>query len=193
MDTVCTQPIDEWNADHGHDAALLLGIENFDAKRMPHHIHVESWAIASMPGHPLLTLLPGVVSRQVQKQFFALARKQGSLNTQQYEQWVVERSGPAALTGAMYEYFSIIGMDLNKFAQTATETGVRAGGVRVLPHAAMGQGWEVAVARHNGQNYTCADVAHDSQSLVCHLFWGSWRSNWRFKERMTYGNCDFNV
>lgn len=193
MDVECLKPIDEWNAAHNHDAAVLLGTENFDAKRRPHKIHVTNWVLAAMPGHPLLAKLPTVVMRVIQKQYFALAREEKQLTAKLYEQGILDRTGPAALTTAMYEYFSGLGVDLNKFteAEINSEQGVAAGGVRVLPVVALSSGWEVAEARSQQQAYTCADVAAAKpQALVCHMFWGSWRSSWeKFAQPKTYGFC----
>lgn len=193
MDVECLKPVDEWNADHGHDAAVLLGMENFDAKRSPHKVHVTNWAMAAMPGHPLLARMPGVVVREIQKQYFALARKQAELSGKLYEQGILERTGPAALTTAMYEYFESVGVDLNNVteADINSKEGVVAGGVRVLPVVSLSSGWEVAEARSKGLVHSCADVAAAKpQALVCHMFWGSWRSTWRtFKQGFTYDNC----
>lgn len=193
MDVECLKPVDEWNADHKHDAAVLLGLENYVAKRTPHKLHVTNWAMAAMPGHPLLARMPGVVVREVQKQYFALARGQKHLTGKLYEEGILERTGPAALTTAMYEYFDSFGVDLNKFTEddVKSESGVIAGQVRVLPVVSLSTGWEVAEARARGTRYTCADVAAAKpQALVCHMFWGSWRTTWKtYKPILTYENC----
>lgn len=193
MDVECLKPIDEWNAQHGHDAAVLLGVENFDAKRKPHTVHVNNWAMAAMPGHPLLARFPGVVTREIQKQYFELVAQKGQMKPLQYEKGILDRTGPAAVTTAMYEYLESVGLDLNKVSEAdlTGSGGVIAGGVRVLPGVALSTGWEVADARSKGLKYTCADAAAAKpQALVCHMFWGSWRSTWRtFKQRFTYENC----
>lgn len=194
MDVECLKPIDEWNAQHGDDAAVLLGIENYDAKRSPHRVHVNNWAMAAVPGHPLLARFPGVVVREIQRQFFGLAQRYGELTPKLYEAGVLNRTGPAALTTAMYEYFESVGLDLNKVPVAELEGskgGVIAGGVRVLPTIALSSDWKVADARAKGVKYTCADVAAAKpQALVCHMFWGSWRTSWRtFKQRFTYEGC----
>lgn len=193
MDVECLEPIDHWNAQHGNDAAVLLGAENFDAKRKPHKVHVTNWAMAAMPGHPLLASFGGVVVREIQKQYFKLAAEEKQLAPKLYEQGILDRTGPAALTTAMYEYFDSIGFDLNNVTQAGLtgSQGVLAGGVRVLPVVALSSGWEVADARSKGDKYTCADVrAEKPQALVCHMFWGSWRSTWKtFKQQFTYDNC----
>jgi alpha 1,6-mannosyltransferase len=194
MDVECLKPVDEWNAGHGHDAAVLLGLENFDPKRKPHKAHITNWAMAAAPGHPLLGMMPGVVTREIQKQYFALAQQWGELTGKLYEQGILDRTGPAALTVAMYQYFNSIGFDLNKLTAASFDSlqGVGAGGVRVLPIVALSTGWEVAYARSKGTGYTCADVARDKpEALVCHMFWGSWRKSvpWKFQQAFTYDNC----
>lgn len=47
-----------------------------------------------------------------------------------------------------------------------------------------------AAARQQGAppNVTC-DTLVAPGALVCHMFWGSWRSSWGFGERHTYGDC----
>lgn len=71
------RPIDEWNAAHNHDAAMLLGIEYYypDIKvgrTLP--LQVTNWAMAAVPGHPLLGSMPTIVAESIQKQFFDLAK-----------------------------------------------------------------------------------------------------------------------
>jgi alpha 1,6-mannosyltransferase len=193
MDVECLRPVDEWNAAHGHDAAVLLGAENFDVKRKPHRVHVTNWAMAAMPGHPLLAGFSGVVVREIQKQFFKFADAEGEVTPKAYEAGILDRTGPAALTAAMYDYFEGLGFDLNKVTERdlKSKQGVVAGGVRVLPVVALSSGWEVAEARSKGARYTCEQVGKAKpEALVCHMFWGSWRSTWRtFKQRFTYGSC----
>lgn len=193
MDVECLQPVDEWNAAHGHDAAVLLGTENVDVKRKPHRVHVTNWAMAAMPGHPLLAAFSAVVVREIQKQFFKFADDERELTPKAYEAGILDRTGPAALTAAMYDFFDGIGFDLNKVTERDLKGkhGVVAGGVRVLPVVALSSGWEVAVARSKGARYTCEQLGKATpQALVCHMFWGSWRSTWRtFKQKFTYDNC----
>lgn len=192
VDVECLRPIDEWNAEHNHDAAMLLGVESFNAKRQPHRIHVASWTFAAMPGHPLLTFMPWAIAREVQRQYFALARNAGTLSRKLYEDGLVDRTGPAALTTAMYEYFNSIEFDLNQVSEdTDSQQGVVAGAVRVLPWVAMGTGWDVAAARQRRREYTCSDVRAaqpEALTYVCHHFFGSWRSQWGPKQVFTY-NC----
>jgi hypothetical protein len=194
IDVECLKPIEEWNMQHGNDAAVLLGVENYETKRRPHKVHVTNWAMAAMPGHHLLGLMPAVVSRTIQQQYFALARnKTVALSPQLYENGILDRTGPAALTTAMYDYFDSIKFDLNNVTEAELEAdkGVLAGGVRVLPQVAMGSGWDVAVARSKGQVFSCADLAKAKpQALVCHMFFGSWRTTWGpFKPKHTYDTC----
>jgi hypothetical protein len=75
------------------------------------------------------------------------------------------------------------------YTNVTSPAGLLAGGVRLLPIDYMGAGWEVALARQKGGNYTCADLARDKpDALVCHMFWGSWRDTWGFGQQQTYGD-----
>lgn len=192
IDVECLKPIDEWNIQHNDDAAVLLGVENYDKNRKE-KVHVNNWVMAAMPGHPLLAQFPNLVRRQIQRQYFKVAREHRTLSPALYEQGILERTGPEALTEALYEYFATAGADLNSVTEGDLngDHGVIAGGVRVLPYTAFSTGWEVAVARSKGGKYTCADnaLAHP-QALVCHMFWGSWRSTWQaWKQHHTYHEC----
>jgi hypothetical protein len=193
IDVECLKPIDEWNIQHGNDAAVLLGVENYEPNRSPHKYHVTNWVMAAMPGHPLLGLMPAVVTRTIQQQYFALARtKTAPLSPQLYEAGILDRTGPAALTMAMYDFFDSIKFDLNGVAKDVLVggEGVVAGGARVLPLVLLGSGWEVAEARSKGRQYSCADLAKDKpQALVCHMFHGTWRAQWSFRQKYTYDNC----
>lgn len=187
---MCLRPIDTWNAKHGHDAAVLLGLEDYKPQRKPHSLHVNNWAFASMPGHPLLGRFPGVVSRHIQRQFFEVVRA-GKLVTS-YEQGILERTGPDALTSAMYEYFADIAVDVSNVTESdlGGQQGFMAGGVRVASVDTLSSGWQVAAARQGGRGYNCSNIAVDHpEALVCHMFWGTWRSVWHFRQQKTYGNC----
>jgi mannosyltransferase OCH1-like enzyme len=191
IDVQCLKPIDDWNADHAHDAAVLLGVENFEESR-PERIHVVNWVLASVPGHPLLSLLPGIVARTVQQQYFEAARLKHGITGEQYEKGVLDRTGPAALTRAMYQYFQSVGSNLSSivYENVTSEGGLIAGDVRVLPIDRFGSGWQVANARSTGANFTCDQLLqHSPSALVCHMFWGSWRSKWSFRQQQTYGTC----
>jgi mannosyltransferase OCH1-like enzyme len=91
MDVQCLKPIDQWDADHGHDAAVLLGVENYDAGRQ-HPLHVVNWVLAAAPGHPLLGSMPGIMAKAVQQQFFQLAKTAGAvLHGQAYTNGIIDR------------------------------------------------------------------------------------------------------
>lgn len=83
MDVWPLRPIDEWNADKGHDAALLLGIEHYypdghPVSKLP--VHVTNWAFAGMPGHPLLGSMPHVIAQKIQQHFFQWAKAAAPAN-----------------------------------------------------------------------------------------------------------------
>jgi len=192
IDVECMKPIDKWNADHGYDASVLLGLEDWLPDRTPYKMHVNNWMLAAMPGHPLLALLPGIVTGTIQRQYFSLIKKGQTGSQQMYESGILERTGPDALTAAMYQYFEGLDINLNNYSEADVNSGqgLAAGGVRILP-GATSTGWVVAEARAKHQKLTCADLlATKPDALVCHLFWGTWRSNWQaFKEDFTFDNC----
>lgn len=192
IDVECLKPIDEWNMQHGNDAAVLLGVECFDMNRK-HRVHINNWVMAAMPGHPLLAQFPSIVMQQIQRQYFQLARGGGKLSSVLYEQGILDRTGPSALRIALYEHFKASGLDLTNVTESDLNgrQGVIAGGVRVLPMTALSTGWRVALARSKGEKYSCADVAAaNPQALVCHMFWGSWRSTWQqFNQHFSYEDC----
>lgn len=191
LDVQCLQPIAQWNAEHGFDAQVLLGVENYEAAR-EHPLHVNNWVLAAVPGHPLLGSMPDIVSKTIQQQFFKLAKQKGTLSQAAYEAGIIDRTGPAALSWAVYEYLSKhAGVDMSNVSEASVTSpeGLSAGGVRLLPVDYMSAGWEVALARQQGRNYTCDGVGRDKpQALVCHMFHGSWRSSWRFGQEQTRGN-----
>lgn len=86
------RPIDEWNADHNHDAALLLGAEFYHpdpsvGRTLP--LQVTNWAMAALPGHPLLGNMQTVIAQTIQKQFFQLAK--AASPSQAYQDGIIYR------------------------------------------------------------------------------------------------------
>jgi hypothetical protein len=193
IDVQCLRPVDEWAAAHAADTAVVVGLENFNATRKPHRFHITNWALASVPGHPMLGRSPAVVARATQQQYLELARDREStlLSKQRYEEGIIDRTGPAALTTALYEYLDSVGFDLNtkSLRDVDSRQGVAAGGVRVLPVAALSSGWLVAAARKAGKPLSCDDIGRkDPSAYVCHQFWGSWREKWGHRARFTYAD-----
>lgn len=184
MDVQCLKPIEEWNMEHGLDAQVLLGMENYDSNRK-HPIHVVNWVLAAVPGHPLLGSMPEYVARATQRQFFELMRKGTTHSSMTYEAGIIDRTGPAVLSWAMYEYFERLGVNMSAVSDKtlAEEQGFMAGGVRVLPIVNMGLGWEVFEAQQQNLNHSCESLGEQVPSAyVCHMFKGSWKSNWRVRE-----------
>lgn len=98
------------------------------------------------------------------------------------------RTGPAALTQAMYNFFKQAGVGMMDFNESniTSSAGLRVKDVRVLPLEHLGGGWEV-VGQKNG---TCEDFGkRHANALVCHMFWGSWKSKWTLRPSHTYGSC----
>eukprot|EP00879_Flechtneria_rotunda_P002422 GHRR01002619.1.p1 GENE.GHRR01002619.1~~GHRR01002619.1.p1 ORF type:complete len:352 (+),score=66.11 GHRR01002619.1:92-1147(+) len=190
IDVQCVKPIDHWNSDHSYDAEVLLGVENYQENRT-HPLHVVNWVLAAMPGHSLLGSMPSIVSKVIQEQYFQAANSEYAvLNRKNYEEGIIDRTGPAALTRAMYEYLLLYdkGIMSVSYENVTSPNGVLVGGVRVLPIDCMATGWELADARGKGIALSCEDVVKKvPDALVCHMFWGSWRSNWQFRQEFTYG------
>eukprot|EP00878_Enallax_costatus_P004173 GHUV01004402.1.p1 GENE.GHUV01004402.1~~GHUV01004402.1.p1 ORF type:complete len:472 (+),score=66.76 GHUV01004402.1:83-1498(+) len=191
LDVQCLKPIDDWNSEHQHDAQVLLGMENYDSKR-PRPIHVTNWVLAAAPGHPLPASMPAIVAKATQHQFFDVMRQDGPIKKKAYEDGIIDRTGPAALSWAMYEYFKSVGQNMTGITDKVVSSGqgFMAGGVRVLPIANMGSGWEVAEARRKGEKFTCEDVAKKvPNAYVCHMFMGSWRTDWAYKGNAAIDEC----
>ncbi|KAF8066317.1 HOC1 [Scenedesmus sp. PABB004] len=174
VDVVCLKPVEAWSAEHGHDAAVLLGVENYDEARL-HPLHVVNWALAAVPGHPLLgRAFPAAVSAAVQRQFFAAAADGKPVSGAAYEAGIIDRTGPAALSAALYAWFAAAGVPdpaALTYANVTSAGGLAVGGVRVAPIDRLGAGWETAAARREGGNVTCADVAaKHPRAWVCHQF-----------------------
>lgn len=148
MDVQCLVPIASWNIGHGHDASLLLGVENYDAAR-PEPLHVANWVAAACPGHPLLGRLPGLVLKTAAHQFLRMSAAQGVLTRAAYEAGILDRTGPAALTRAVYAHFASANASLQGVTHddVASAAGVAAGGARLLPITAFASGWEVRAGR----------------------------------------------
>ena len=166
-------------------------MENYNTKR-PHPIHVTNWVLAAAPGHPLLGSMPAIVAKATQHQFFQIMRQDGPKKQKAYEEGIIDRTGPAALSWAMYQYFKSVGQNMTGITDEVVSSGegFAAGGVRVLPIANMGLGWEVAEARRKGENFTCDDVAKKVHSAyVCHMFMGSWRSDWAWRGDAALDEC----
>lgn len=193
MDVQCLKPIDEWNAEHGYDAQVLLGMENFDGQR-EHPIHVVNWVLAASPGHPLLGSMPSVVAKATQHQFYQVMKQTNPhAPAAEYEAGIIDRTGPAALSWAMYEYFNSIGQNMSTVTDMTVSSpeGFAAGGVRVLPVANMASGWEVAEARKQKVKYTCDDLAKRvPDAYVCHMFAGSWRAHWFYRSHDGDAACE---
>lgn len=98
------------------------------------------------------------------------------------------RTGPGALTQAMYDFFKQAGVGMMDFSQSnfTSPEGVKVKDVRVLPQVHLGGGWEV-VGKQFG---ACSDFGQrHPEALVCHMFWGSWKPGWQLQPSHSYGSC----
>jgi hypothetical protein len=99
----------------------------------------------------------------------------------------LRRTGPAALTQAMYDYFNSMGTDMRSVNSSTitSNAGLKVGDMRLLPLESLGGGWEVVNSRTG-----CASYGNKyPNALVCHQFWGSWKPQWTLRPHLTYNNC----
>jgi hypothetical protein len=92
------------------------------------------------------------------------------------------------LTQAVLGFFGTAGVakqDVNKSSITSP-SGLRVRDVRLLPMEYLGGGWDV-VGRGSG---ACEEYEKQHpEALVCHLFWGTWKSVWSYRPKLAYENC----
>ncbi|KAF8072586.1 RNA methyltransferase [Scenedesmus sp. PABB004] len=182
-DVKCMQPIDTWNADHGHDAALLVGI----AKRTAWGIVQEfnQFVIAAMPGHPVLGAMPLTIAANVAAAF--LRGRGVSASGLGHDSGVLARTGPGAFTEALRQYAARVGARWPLNSTRADELGgIRFGSVRAMPKFVLGMGWETI-----DFNMTCDQVKARvrPEAYICHQFFGTWKQQPEIAVNLTYSDC----
>lgn len=182
-DVKCMQPVDTWNAEHHHDAALMVGI----AKRTRHGVTQEfnQFVMASMPGHPVMGSMPGIIASNFAASFLRGAAPSHSGLV--HDIGVLSRTGPGAFTQAVRLYAQRVGQHWPINSTRADLLGgIRFGTVRAMPKFVFGMGWETV-----DYNMTCDEVKHKvrPQAYVCHQFFGTWKQRPENSVNLTYTGC----
>ncbi|KAF6250323.1 nucleotide-diphospho-sugar transferase [Scenedesmus sp. NREL 46B-D3] len=182
-DVRCMQPISSWNAEHGHDAALLAGI----AKRTAHGDTTEfnQFVMAAMPGHPVLASMPLIIASSLASTFLQGhgVSRQGKL----HDAGVLGRTGPGAFTAALRHYNVRVGGHWPINSTRADQLGgILFGTVRAMPKFVLGMGWETI-----DYNMTCDQVKQKvrTEAYICHQFFGTWKKQPEVSTNLTYSNC----
>lgn len=186
-DVRCMQPISTWNADHGHDAALLVGI----AKRTWNGItqEINQFVMASLPGHPVMASMPLIIASNFAASF--LRGQQVSGDGISHDMGVLSRTGPGAFTHALEHYAKRVGGNWPINSTRADQLGgILFGTVRAMPKFVLGMGWETI-----DFNMTCLQVKQKvrPQAYICHQFFGTWKKQPEVSTNLTYSNCAPNL
>ncbi|WIA08446.1 hypothetical protein OEZ85_007883 [Tetradesmus obliquus] len=182
-DVRCMQPISSWNAEHGHDAALLAGI----AKRTLHGYTIEfnQFVMAAMPGHPVMASMPVVIASN-----FASSFLRGRAVSDQglfHDAGVLGRTGPGAFTAALRHYNERVGGHWPINSTRADQLGgILFGTVRAMPKFVLGMGWETI-----DFSMTCDQVKQQvrPEAYICHQFFGTWKKQPEVATNLTYSGC----
>eukprot|EP00877_Chromochloris_zofingiensis_P006738 jgi/Chrzof1/2317/Cz11g10230.t1 len=178
-DVQCLKPIDTWNSHAGHDAQMLVGVENSNHGQLG---SLNQFVIAAMPCHPMLGAMPLVVLNNIASEHFHGIRPHRGEGR---DTAIVARTGPGAFTEALHLYSTHIGVPLPPVASIDGNKGMLVGSVKILPVGMFSVGWETAE-----QHITCVEVAErNPDAYVCHQFFGSWKEVFYFKRPATYDNC----
>uniref|UniRef100_A0A383VN89 Alpha 1,4-glycosyltransferase domain-containing protein n=1 Tax=Tetradesmus obliquus TaxID=3088 RepID=A0A383VN89_TETOB len=182
-DVRCMQPISSWNAEHGHDAALLAGI----AKRTLHGYTIEfnQFVMAAMPGHPVMASMPVVIASNFASSFLRgrAVSNQGLF----HDAGVLGRTGPGAFTAALRHYNERVGGHWPINSTRADQLGgILFGTVRAMPKFVLGMGWETI-----DFNMTCDQVKQQvrPEAYICHQFFGTWKKQPEVATNLTYSGC----
>jgi hypothetical protein len=183
-DVCCMQPISSWNAEHGHDAALLAGI----AKRTPHGYTIEfnQFVMAAMPGHPVMAAMPIVIASNFATSFLR-GRQVSNQAGVFHDAGVLGRTGPGAFTAAIQQYNKRVGGHWPINSTRADQLGgILFGTVRAMPKFVMGMGWETI-----DYNMTCDQVKQKvrPEAYICHQFFGTWKKQPEVATNLTYSGC----
>ncbi|OUM56559.1 glycosyltransferase family 32 protein [Piromyces sp. E2] len=102
-DTKCIQPIEEWWGDN-KDAKVIIGIEDIRTPfrlrqtQFAELIQFCQWAMASVPGHPIVHYMPYYIYRHMRYEHLGVDRYANpKLN-------ILHRTGPGIWTEAIFDY-----------------------------------------------------------------------------------------
>lgn len=158
-DTICLEPVVDWNSDNRNDANVLLGVENHcksedDRRRneFTYTVQILQWTFASVANHPLFLHTLDYIARQVRTGVFRSPKGEPHDRTME----TLYRTGPGVFTAAVSDYLAFF----NKRLVDIVDGGV-VGDIRFFP-------WYT----FNALN---AENAWQYPKLVAHLFRGSWK------------------
>lgn len=174
IDVQCLVPIDEWNAQYGHDAQVLLGVEYYGKNGAD--FKTLNWAVAAMPGNALLGRVPAAAGRVLQEELLDAARRQTAITQKVYVAGILKRTGPLLLSRLVHEFFEEQGVPAANMTLKSVQSpqGLAAGGVRILDVDYLARG--AAVAGRSGPGVCDKEKERFPAMLTCHLFWGSWKA-----------------
>jgi len=158
-DTKCYQPIEEWWGDN-KDAKVIIGVEDirtpFRARQTQFTELVQfcQWAMASVPGHPIVHYMPYYIYRHMRYEHLGVDRYANPKVN------ILHRTGPGIWTEAIFDYIIREGFEPRDVLNGGTVNDVL-----FLPK--------------DGFSYT-EPLPNDIKDLpkrvkLLHLFYGSWK------------------
>jgi hypothetical protein len=182
IDVAPLRPVDDWPLD---DVRAALGVEYYGPQN--DNPKLINWVMAAAPQNKLFGAMPAMFTAAAARDFFVAARNATTLNAEVYRAGIVGRTGPNLVSEAADAYFQRRGRSLASLtrAEVDGEPGVRVGSVRVLPHEAWGLG---AATLHGGTSCEALGKLHP-RALVCHQYWGTWKSTGLKAKQRTYPPC----
>jgi len=102
-DTKCVQPIEEWWGDN-KDAKVIIGIEDIRTPfrlrqtQFAELIQFCQWAMASVPGHPIVHYMPYYIYRHMRYEHLGVDR----YSNPKYN--ILHRTGPGIWTEAIFDF-----------------------------------------------------------------------------------------
>lgn len=190
-DTVCQRPINQWNSENNHDAALLVGLEadvpksELEKWGLAYAVQFAQWTMASTPGHRVPCSMEHHILHHMHKEEMESLKKryhQNSLLHRLYSLlWlpktqykaILQRTGPGAWTRVLYAYLRQHGR-----GPEVARGGHSVGSVRILPIEAFG-----SRQPHSG----APQMGNTTGVLAVHKFAGSWKG--AFYRRLSFWNC----
>eukprot|EP00877_Chromochloris_zofingiensis_P002117 jgi/Chrzof1/11906/Cz06g14060.t1 len=131
-DILCVEPVDNWNKEHGYDAALLTGIEGWIGPQ----VQINQWVLASMPCHPVIGLIPQQMYQEIARDYLEQTKQGERISKEHYHGRIIHRTGPQAWTSALQQYSKDRGgPDVGSKGE-----GLKIGTVRILAHEYFSKG-----------------------------------------------------
>jgi hypothetical protein len=187
-DVRCMQPISTWNAEHNHDAALMVGIAKRNMKTGA-TFEFNQFVMAAMPSHPVMASMPFIIASNFASSF--LNGRRVSHQGMAHDTGVLSRTGPGAFTAALKLYAQRVKGPWPVNSTLADHTGgVLFGTARAMPKFVLGMGWDTI-----DHNMTCLQVKEHIrlEAYICHQFFGTWKKNPEVSIKLQYTGCSKNL